>query len=73
MLPACLNHYVDALFVFLDYRERASGGLQQRGEFRFDKSRLLVRIAHVAQRRTHVHGAAGVTLIEHVVATQMNF
>ena len=34
---------------------------------------LLLRIAHMAQRRTHVVRAAGLAFEQHVIATQMNF
>ena len=73
MLSARLDHDVDAFVVFLDYRKRAAGSLQKRGQFRFDKSLLLVRVAHVAERRAHIHGAASVTLIKHVITSEMNF
>ena len=33
---------------------------------------LLLRIAHVAQRRAHVLGAAGLAFEQHVIAAQMN-
>jgi hypothetical protein len=68
-----LDHYENAaLFVLLNHRQRASGRLEQRLQLRFDKPVLLVRIAHVAQRRTHVERAARLTLEKHIVTAQVN-
>ncbi len=68
-----LDHYEDAaLLVLLDHRQRATRRLQQRTQLSFNKPHLLVWIAHVAQRRTHVKRAARLTLEKHVVTAQVN-
>ena len=66
------QHVNTARVVLLDNRKRASRCLQQRLQLRFDKPELLIRIAHVAQRRTHVQRAARLALEKHIVAAQMN-
>ena len=68
-----LDHYKNAaLLILLDHRQRAACGLQQRTQLIFNKPHLLVWIAHVAQRRTHIKRAARLTLGKHVVAAQVN-
>ena len=72
VIGGCFNHHKDAAFVFLNHRKRATGSLQQRLQLCFYKSVLLVRIAHVAQRWTHVERAARLALEQHIIATQMD-
>lgn len=64
---------VNAFVVLLDYRQRAAGCLQDRGELSLDKPMLLSRIAHVTERRAHVERAAPVALEEHIIAAQVTF
>ena len=67
------NHHVDAaLFVFLDNRQRASGRLQERRQLCFYKAPLLIWIADMPERWTHVEGAARLAFEKHVVPTQVN-
>src|ERR1051326_1640083 len=66
------HHEHAALRVLLNYRQRPTRRLQQRTQFRFHKPHLLVRIAHVTQRRTHVKRPAGLTLEQHIVSAQVN-
>jgi 8-oxo-dGTP diphosphatase len=66
------NHHINAAIIFLDNRQRPTRGLQQRLQLRFNKPTLLIRIAHMAQRRAHVQRPARLALRQHIVATQMN-
>src|SRR5215813_11737506 len=67
-----LDYYIDAFFILLDYRERATRGLKQRGQFSFHKSLLFIRIAHMTERRAHVNRPAYLTLEEDIVTAQMD-
>lgn len=68
----CFNHHINAAFIFLDNRQRPASGLQQRLQLGFDESTLLIRIAHMAQRRTHIKHPARLALGEHIITAQMN-
>jgi len=52
------DNYVNAFFVLRDYRQRPARCLQQSREFSFDKATLLLRIANMTERRTHIKSAA---------------
>ena len=71
-LATLLNDDIDALVVFLDNGKSAARFLQQRGQFSFDEPFLLVRIAHMTQRRAHVKRAADLALGQNIVAAQVN-
>jgi hypothetical protein len=66
------DHHVNAAFISLDDRQRASGRLQQRRQLSFYEPALLIRIADVAQRGTHVKGTARLALEKHIIAAQVN-
>jgi hypothetical protein len=66
------NHHKDAARVSLNNRQRASCCLQQRRQLSFDKPALLIWIADVTQRRTHVERTARLALGKYVIAAQMN-
>jgi hypothetical protein len=65
-------HYKDASRVFLDDRERSAGSLQQSRQLSFDKTDLLIWIAHVTERRPHVVRTARLTLEQHIVSAQVD-
>ena len=67
-----LDHDINATFVLLNNRQRSARCLQQRSQLRFNEPNLLIRIAHVAQRRTHVQHSARLAFREHVVAAQVD-
>src|SRR5262249_52488736 len=69
---ARLDDYIDAFFILLDDRERATSGLKQRGQFSFHKSLLFIRIAHMTERRSHVNRPAHLTLEQDIVTAQMD-
>ena len=64
---------VHAPLILLDYRHRAARSLQQRCQLRLYKSMLFLRIAQMAQGRSHVKRAACLTLEKYVITAQMNF
>ena len=66
-----LSQHIRALIVLDDNRHRAACRQQQRSQLAFDKARLLIRIAKMAERRTHVNRPARLALEERVIATQM--
>ena len=70
--PFRFDDYVDAFFILLDYRQRATGRLQDRRQFRFDKSFLFVRVAHMAKRWSHIQSSADVAFGQNIVAAQMH-
>jgi hypothetical protein len=73
MTRSCgLNHHIYAALILLDDRQRAARRLQQRRQLRLHETDLLVWIAHMAQRRSHVQRPARLAFEKHVVATQMN-
>ena len=67
-----LDHHINAALILLNDRQRAASRLQQRSQLGFHKPALLVWIAHVAQRRSHVEHAARLALGQHVVTAQVN-
>jgi hypothetical protein len=68
VLSTCFNEHEYTARVLLHHRQRSTGSLKQRGQLGFDKSVLLIRVADVAQRRSHVKRAARLTLKQHIVA-----
>jgi hypothetical protein len=67
------HHYINSALVFLDHRQRPPGSLQQCGQFCFYEAMLLLRIANMTQRRSHVKRPTGLTLEEDIIAAQMDF
>jgi hypothetical protein len=68
VLTTCFNEHEYTARVLLHYGQSAAGSLKQCGQLGFDKSMLLIRIANVAQGRSHVKRAARLTLRQHIVA-----
>jgi hypothetical protein len=68
VLSTCFNDHEYTARVLLHHWQGATRSLKQRGQLSFDKSMLLIGIANVAQRRSHVKRAARLTLKQHIVA-----
>jgi len=71
MWRTCLHH-INAARVFLDDGHRSARSLQQRREFGLDKTTLLVWIADVSERWSHVERAADLAFGQHIVTTQVD-
>ena len=61
----------DALRVLLDRGERAARRVEDGDELALDEARLLARVAQVSERWPRVERAAGLALVEHVIAAQV--
>jgi hypothetical protein len=66
-------HYKHSALILLNHRQRSTGCLQQCRKFGFNESTLLLWIAHVPERWSHVKSAASLTFEKHIVAAQVDF
>jgi hypothetical protein len=66
------HNYKHAARIFFDYRQGATGCLQQRRQLSFNKAMLFIRIADVSEWRTHVKRSACLALKQNVIAAKMD-